>query len=235
MHSWQLWTAGEVLKEVKNIEPLVASWEKSTHPAQIRLRAYLEQLMLELKPLPSVQGSLFLHMDIDVRQPARLLRHYDLENYLTPLFGRQWLDASRFSFVSARKQVGAGSRLLLGLARPLTTQMDGFEHFSYSAGSGTQIKRWKADLRRALASSQPRPLPSGPIEVHLAWRCSPRRNWVTLWKPTGDAMGPVLGEAIPEKPFSPNDDRIVSLGLHLNLDGMAGHSVDVGMWWRPAA
>jgi len=57
------------------------------------------------------------------------------------------------------------------------------------------------------------------------------RNWVNLWKPTGDAMGPVLGEN-PSRRFNPDDDRIVSLGLHLNLDREAGYAVDVGMWWR---
>ena len=27
----------------------------------------------------------------------------------------------------------------------------------------------------------------------MAFRCSLRRNWVWLWKPTGDALAPVLG------------------------------------------
>jgi hypothetical protein len=49
-----------------------------------------------------------------------------------------------------------------------------------------------------------------------------------LWKPTGDAMGPVLGEY---RPFSPHDDRIVALSLHLNTDASIGHNVDIGMWW----
>ena len=69
-------------------------------------------------------------------------------------------------------------------------------------------------------------------EVHLAWRCSPARNWVSLWKPTGDAMGPVRGEY---RAFSPHGDRIVALYLHLNTDASIGHNVDIGMWWRDAA
>jgi hypothetical protein len=155
----------------------------------------------------------FLHMDIDVREPARLLRHHDLENYLTPVVYR--LGSERFTYVSAKKQVGGSSRLRIGLAHPLPEipEAETWGHFSYCAGSGVQTKGWKANLRAALAASEPLPLPPGPVEVHLAWRCSPRRNWVWLWKPTGDAMGPVLTEPDPRNPFNPNDDRIVSLGL----------------------
>ena len=47
-------------------------------------------------------------------------------------------------------------------------------------------------------------------------------------------MGPVLGEPNVTNPFSPNDDRIVTLGLHLNVDPEVGHDVDVAMRWRPA-
>jgi len=235
MQTWQLWTAGEVLREVKGIEPLLASWEKSIHPAQVRLRVYLERLMSVLKPLPPVQKGLFLHLEVDVHESDRLLHYYDLENYLTPLFGRRWLDSSHFVFVSATKRVGGGSHFFLGFAKPVEELgvMDGWGHFSCSAGSGTGEKQWKAGLKADLAASKPQLLPPGPVEVHLAWRCSPMRNWVNLWKPTGDAMGPVLGESV-QRGFNPKDDRIVSLGLHLNVDRRAGYSVDVGMWWRPA-
>jgi hypothetical protein len=68
----------------------------------------------------------------------------------------------------------------------------------------------------------------------LAWRCSARRNWSALWKPTGDAMGPVLGVANPDRPYHLNDDRIVDLELHRNIDDTLGNDVEVGMWWRTA-
>jgi hypothetical protein len=233
MHRWQLWTYGQTLKQVDGVRPLLASWEKNTHPAQIRLRSYLEDLMLHLKPLPATPAGLFLHLDVDVGEPQNLLHHHDLENYLTPLFGPRWLDPSRFLLVSATKRVGQGSRLLLGEATPLSDVFgtQNWQHFSYSAGSGADSKPWKENLRAALARSCPQPLPPGAVAVHLAWRCSSLRNWVNLWKPTGDTMGPVLGENSSRR-FHPNDDRIVSLGLHLNLDRAAGYSVEVGMWWQ---
>jgi hypothetical protein len=70
------------------------------------------------------------------------------------------------------------------------------------------------------------------MAVQLAWRCPARRNWVSFWKPTGDAMGPVLGEPDSRNPFNPADDRIVALHLHRCIDESAGNGVRVGMWWR---
>jgi hypothetical protein len=54
------------------------------------------------------------------------------------------------------------------------------------------------------------------------------------WKPTIDAMGPILGQTDPEKPYNPNDDRIVRLHLHVSYDEGMKHNVDVAMWWRRA-
>jgi hypothetical protein len=232
---WQLWARGAVLKTVEIPRPLVASWEANNYPAKIRERIYLDRLQRDLGELPRRAGRLFLHLDIDVREPARLLRHYALENYLTPVANR--LGHRHFCLVSAVKRVGGGSRAIVGLAEPSAglAQPSRWGHFAGRAGSGPASKRWTAALRLALIGSRPAPLPAGPAEVHLAWRCTPSRNWVTLWKPTGDALGPVLGVPDPRNPFNPHDDRIVALGLHLTRDPSMGHEVDVGMAWRAVA
>lgn len=230
--SWQLWSAGPIVRIVDRVEPLLASWNARNDPSQIRLQAYLESVVSAIGELPARPTQLFLHMDIDVVVPARLLRHYDLENYLTPVVHR--LGQDRFVFVSARKRVGGGSWVMVGMAEPKATPLnpDRWGYFSFQAGRGAQEKRWTAGIRAALAASGPLPLPPGPAEVNLAWRCSPARNWVSLWKPTGDAMGPVLGEPNTPNPFNPNDDRIVDLKLHLSPDPGMGHDVEVAMWWR---
>ena len=232
MISWRLWKRGAVLKTLPNIEPRVASWNRKTDPEQMRVQAYLDKLEAALTPLPRAGGHLFLHMEIDVQQSARLLHHYDLENYLTPVVFR--LGGQHFTFVSAEKRVGGGSRLIVGRAERLSGAdgLQDWKHVSIRAGSGAGTTAWKAKLRETLARSGSKPLGPGRVDVQLAWRCSPGRNWVNLWKPTGDAMGPVLGEPFADRPFYPNDDRIVRLGLHLNLDQQMGHAVDVGMWWR---
>ena len=228
---WYLWANGDVLAILDKIDPRLESWERSDHPSQIRLRAYLDDISTSIGPLPP-DGPLFLRLRVDVGQDDRLYHHYDLENYLTPVV--RHLGYRRFAYVSARKCVGEGSRLIAGHCVPLNgaPDPDTWGHFSCHAGKGTAEKRWKSNLRSRLADARPDPLPPGLVEVHLAWRSSSGRNWVALWKPTGDAMGPVLGEPDAGNPFNPSDDRIVELHLHRNLDDAMGHDVDVGMWWR---
>lgn len=101
-----------------------------------------------------------------------------------------------------------------------------------NAGSGADGPAWKQQLFDGLVADGATISPSGPMEVRLAWRCSKQRNWTNLWKLTGDAMGPVLGISNPAKPFNPDDDRIVDLQMHLNVDDAVGYDVDVGVWWR---
>ncbi len=230
---WQLWSHGDALRTLSGFEPLLASWNSKTDPAQIRLQRYLDDLQFAVGALPSDQR-LSLHMQIDVKKPERLLRHYDLENYLTPVVNR--FGAGHFAFVSATKSVGRGSYLAVGQATPLGqySVLEGWANFACHGGSGATKKEWKEDIRTALSNTRPPSLPPGPVAVHIASRCARQRNWAMLWKPTGDAMGPVLGEPSPQNPFNPSDDRIVSLGLHLNSDDVMGHDVDVGMWWRGA-
>jgi len=93
---------------------------------------------------------------------------------------------------------------------------------------------WKQDLHDQLANAKPGILPDGAVEVEVAWRCRPTTGlkWLSWWKPTGDAMGPVLGQPYPQQPFNPSDDHIVSLALHLITDLTMDNAVDVGMWWR---
>jgi hypothetical protein len=45
-------------------------------------------------------------------------------------------------------------------------------------------------------------------------------------------MGAVLGAADDQRPYHLDDDRIVDLELHRNVDNDLGHDVIVGMWWR---
>ncbi|MGI8607995.1 MAG: hypothetical protein ACR2MY_02020 [Candidatus Dormibacteria bacterium] len=225
---WRLWRAGEILATLEDIRPLLASWDSRTHPAQIRLQAYLSDLEEGLAELPADLDRLFLHMEIDVEKPERLQRHYDLENYLTPVVHR--LGARRFRMASAVKRVGGGSRLIVGLAEP-GPEPTGWKAFADRPSGSPSSTPWKHDLCDKLAAANPVELPPGPVEAHLAWQTARRLSWVNLWKPT-DAMGPVLGAVDPSKPYNLNDDRITHLVLHLDSDPADGSHVRVGMWWR---
>lgn len=222
-----------IYHRIEGFEPLVAQWEKRTHPAQIRLNKYLTWLTGEIRPQLNDRDDLFLHLEIDVQDPAKLLHQYDLENYLTPLFGKKWLNPSSFVLVSARKKVGGGNSIEIGQVRWRTNAFENdWSRFSCSPGAGSSKPEWKERIRVSLASTNPDFIPTGPAEVHLAWRCSPNRNWVNLWKPTGDAMGPVLGYTSLVNLYHPRDDRIVHLSMHKTIDPRIGYDVQVGMWWR---
>jgi hypothetical protein len=226
------WEQATVIKTIPNITPQLASWDKSSAPSQIRLKAYLRQIMNEVIPVPTDNAPLFLHLDVDVQKQSYLLKHHDLENYLTPLFGAHLLDAKRFFLVTARKYVGGGSQLLLGVAQPARDNklVEVWNHFEFTTRGSVQSKQWKENLRNALAATNPIPLNTPGVEVQIAWTCSPKRNWVSLWKPTGDCMGPILGEKNALRPFSPEDDRIINLKFHCTLDNTLGNDVHIAMW-----
>lgn len=231
--NWQLWSRGPVVKTVELAKPLLASWNANADPAQVRLRAYLDSVVESLTPLS--EGPLFLHLEIDMIDPRRLLRYNDLENYLTPLFSSRCLPSSRFVLVSAVKAVGMGSRIRYGVAKTGTPLCnENWSHVTLCTGRNTSLPQWKEGIRQSLAANVESPLPTGPVNVRLAWRCGSHRNWSGLWKSTGDAMGPILGAPNPNRPYHVNDDRIVSLEFHRNLDDRLKHDVVLGVWWKPA-
>lgn len=201
------WVHGEELYS-SEVEPVLASWMKRTHPDHIRLEAYRRKVIPCLSPLPAGSRQLFLHMEVGVSDGRKLLVHHDLENYLTPLFAARWLDSSRFALVTATKRIGGTSRIAVGYAGdPVIEDMGGWYSFTTMLDGGFGKKSRKIGLRDELAAST-QPLSTGPVEVRLAWRCSSKRNWVSLWKPTGDTMGPFLGTS-RNTGFNPQDDRIV--------------------------
>jgi hypothetical protein len=187
--------------------------------------------MSALLPLPADEHPLFLHLDIDVRQTAFLLKHHDLENYLTPLFGVQRLDASRFVLVTARKFVGGGSKLLLGTARPAPENLltENWPHFAYTAHVSLQLKAGKENLRNYTCRGK-----------SISIDCTRSRSTNCL----GMLPSTELGFAVEAnrrlygaysrrgKPLAPNDDRIVSLDFHRGIDNTIGNNVIIHMWWR---
>lgn len=199
----------------------------------MRLRAYLETVGQELGIADLPSGGLFLDMLIDVQIPSRLLRMCDLENYLTPLAIH--LGWRRFVLARAVKRVGGGSSITVGRALPAASDIAEFSGaLTVEAGSGPDTKGWKQRLRQQFLEAGVKQLPDGPVEVELSFKSSESRNWVMLWKPAGDSMGPVLGEPDARNPFNVADDRIVALSHHRDIDGSIGHGIQIGVWWRPA-
>lgn len=235
MEQMQLWAPGEVYRQLDGIVPVLASWNKSTDKDQQKLRQYLDKLMVDLGPLPADEANLFLHMDIAV-EPKHYLHDQDLDNYLYPVAKK--LGAEHFVLVTGRKHIGGQSRLIVGQAEPgeAVAENQGWVHVTFDSprmSTDAKDSAWKVGVREQLLALRPAQLEAGPVEVHLAWRYAAQQRWAELWKPTIDAMGPVVGEPHPPPPFSPDDGRIVSLGMHFTRDDTRWWGLPIGMYWRP--
>jgi hypothetical protein len=224
-----LWEKGTILSTIDGIRPLLASWDRIDHPSQVRLRKYLESLIARVGQLPS-DDFFYLDLTVDVQFADRLRRHYDVENYLTPLFGAKYFNHRRFTRVVGRKRVGGGSRLEVGRIAPESSLLsdNAWSTVTMNVGPG---QKWKHRLRDELSTGHAPIDESKFVELLISWRVSSRRNWTTLWKPTIDAMGPILGSAGPGL-FNPKDDRITSLALHRIVDDAVGNDIQLSMWWR---
>ncbi len=87
MQQFQLWAIDSVYKKMQLATPKLASWNADADPEQIAVQRYLDDIEHGLDPLPQTPG-LFLHMEIDVKEPEHLLHHHDLDNYLYPVVQR---------------------------------------------------------------------------------------------------------------------------------------------------
>jgi hypothetical protein len=231
----ELWRHGQELLSIEEIEPLKASWEKSTDISQVRLREYRQRVRERAIGLID-SDELYLDLHVALKDSRQLLNGNDLENYLTPLFECACLPAETFRLVTASKTVGGTSKLTIGRAVRYDTTQDisGFSHHTISPvvmrSSDTE---WKTAIQQSIFDAGPTQLPDGEVEVQIALRCPlSRRNWFRLWKPTGDAMGPILGMYQRKNQFDPKDDRITKLAIHFLPDESLGKAIGVGLWWR---
>lgn len=99
--------------------------------------------------------------------------------------------------------------------------------------ASAQTKAFKEQIRTALA--QARELPAGAVQLQLAFVVGPQRNWLTLWKPTIDALDPLLGRTRDDRDWHPKDGRITDLGLHVTADPSLGHDVLVSIAAKPTS
>jgi len=79
-------------------------------------------------------------------------------------------------------------------------------------------------------------LPDGPVKLELAFVVgSDTRNWPALWKPSIDALEPLLGhDPTAKRPWNPRDGRITELGMHVSIDPALRHDVMIGIAAAPA-
>ncbi|MGB8019708.1 MAG: hypothetical protein WCF04_00605 [Candidatus Nanopelagicales bacterium] len=212
------------------LSPVLESWNAKDHPDQVRLAAYLDE-MVKSVALEGTADHLALELIVGLPTSKSLAAGGgDLDNYLFPVARR--LGAKRFDAVFGAKRHSDASTVAVSPAveaRP-TRPPDMTVRTTESASS----RAWKERVRAACASAAPSSPISGPISIDIEFRLSSARNWATLWKPAIDSLGPLLGTPDSKKPFAPADDRIVALGLHRHLDEALGWDIALQVWWAGA-
>ena len=221
---------GEVI--ALDVAPELASWDKAGSPGQVRLEKFLRHVETRVPPTRWPDGAAAIHLHVGLRAGVDLLKDHDLDNYLTPLVSR--FRDRPLSSVWGTKAIGGASSLRISDARLDNGNSTAGWSFVSARPSGSAASAgWKHDVYeqvRAAVHGATR----GALELQVSFRVGPGREWYNLWKQSIDALGPILGIADPRKPFSPEDGRIVRLGLHRTLDPGLGHAVELGVWWRDA-
>lgn len=204
------------------VKPQLASWDVGSHPGQLKLKAFLAATEELLTPLPT--GPLALRLDVGLDPSVSWLDHHDLDNYLFPVTGHLAKSTGR-EFVSAwaTKSIAPTSFVRVEQAQPAASAIT--HHLRTSASSDSVQFKQQIHDQLWYASE----LPDGPLTLEVAFVVGPHRNWLNLWKPTIDALGPLLGAAEGAKQWSPRDGRITRLGLHRAVGAKLKNDVLIGL------
>ncbi len=206
--------------------PLLASWNKSTDPDQVRLREYLEDTAQLVTPHRTPDGPWALLLEVGLPTGRDLVDMADLDNYAFPLATR--LRDEDLVTVWCTKRHADTSRVLVAPAHETT----GPSTYTVRTTASATTTAYKEQVRSAVVDAAA--IPDGPVQLQLAFVVGPKRNWLTLWKPTIDALDPLLGRTREDRDWHPRDGRITDLGLHVAVDPLLGHDIVVGIAAAPA-
>lgn len=218
-------TAGVRLK----VAPVLESWNAHNHPDQLRLSTFLDAVEASLS-LPPEDEHLALELQVGLPRTRSLTSGGgDLDNYLFPIARR--LGPARLDAVFGVKRHSPDSILVAGSAMTRSSRVP---DMTVRTSTSATSRAWKSQIRQACSRSVPATPLGGAISLDVEFQLSPARNWAALWKPTIDSLGPLLGVPDPRRPFTPNDDRIVRLGLHRAIDASLGWDIVLNVWWAAA-
>ena len=223
---WYARPKGE--KQQLRVAPRLASWNKADHPDQVRLRAFLDDAE-GLLAASRVDGPWAVRLDVGLPAEQDLLDMADLDNYAHPLAFR--LANPNLVSVWCTKQHSTQSFVRIEPAREVPSPSTGVLVARTTASVETPA--YKEQIHAAVSDAAE--LPPGPVRLELAFVVGPGRNWLNLWKPTIDALDPLLGRTLPDRDWHPRDGRITELGMHLTVDPAVRHDVTVGIAAQPAA
>ena len=202
--------------------PLLASWDKANHPAQIRLQSYLDDTE-KLLASSRIEGPWALRLDVGLPADRDLLEAADLDNYAFPLACRLG-DAGLVS-VWCTKQHGHESFIRIDAAREVSSPCAGVLKVRTTASASTVA--FKEQIHDAVVGATG--IPVGPVRLEISFVVGPRRKWWNLWKQTIDSLDPILGRTDPKRAWHPRDGRITELGMHATVDAALGYDILIGI------
>jgi hypothetical protein len=168
-----------------------------------------------------------MRLDVGLPEGRDLIDMADLDNYAHPLAAH--LRIQDLVSVWCTKRHAKSSSILLTPARK-TTPPPGV--FCVRTTASSQTTAYKEQVRSGVAGAAE--IPAGPVRVELSFAVGPRRNWLNLWKPTIDALDPLLGRTRADRDWHPEDGRITDLALHRTTDATLGNDIVVSIAAGPA-
>jgi hypothetical protein len=208
--------------------PRLTSWDAGGHPSQVALTEFLDHAERDLHDQLRARPPWTLELAVGLPNTVPLLDQHDLDNYLHPLAHR--LGGRHLAAARATKSHGPRSTARLDTARPAPAPTATHHvRTTGSAGSTTYKQQIHDQLGATGATAPP---PGTPLTATIGFRHSPARNWLNLWKPTLDALGPLIGEG--PRPWHPRDGAIVELALSSTIDPAVGWDVEICVAVRSA-
>ena len=209
-------------KLVLRAAPRPASWNRSSDPDRIALREYLTETVDQAMPLIPPTGPWAMCLEVGVPPNRALTTAADLDNYAKPLASA--LPRERLIAVWCSKRHAESSHLVIG---PVQRTSPPSDQIQVRTTASADTVNYKQQVRDALSGTAE--LVEGPVRLQIAFGVGPTRNWLNLWKPTIDALDPLLGRTYPDRDWHPRDDRIVDLGLQVTVDPRLRFEVELSI------
>jgi hypothetical protein len=83
-------------------------------------------------------------------------------------------------------------------ATPIHARSSPGHRYTVRTNTSSQSIAFKQQIHDQLTGAAT--LPDGPVSMQLSFTVGPGRNWLSLWKPTIDAQGRILGHTNPSQP-----------------------------------